>query len=45
MYFGTLARPPYLSEQDLSTEVELRLEAPKRRSSGQRHSGDRTQSD
>ena len=40
MCIGTLARPPYSSEQDLSTEVRSRSEALQRRTPGERQSGD-----
>jgi hypothetical protein len=40
MYIGTLARPPYSSEQDLSTEVRSGSEALQRRTPGERQSGD-----
>ena len=42
MCIGTLARSAHESEQDLSTEVELSLEAPQRCSPRERHSGDCT---
>ena len=43
MYIGTLARSAQMGEQDLSTEVELSLEAPQRCSPGERHGGDCTE--